>query len=93
MYRFYVGIAGGSLGWIRWRNTIPNSVFPDWMRRFGDFWGTMAWGNPISEEAFQELVEISQELGFYDDTLPTNGDEPTSDLEHGDPGPMERQDS
>ena len=54
-YNFYVSSMGGSLGWIRWRNTIPDSVLPAWMSRYGTSWGTLYWGNPVSEEAFQDF--------------------------------------
>jgi len=81
-YRFYVSSMGGSLGWIRWRNTIPCSVLPPWMLRFGTFWGTLHWGNPVSEEAFRELVKISEEMGLYGDPALGGSDQPAENLEH-----------
>lgn len=91
MYKFRTDSMGGSLGWIRWRNTIPGSVLPTWMLRFGTFWGTLAWGNPISEEAFQELIKISEEMGLYGERLPTRVDQPTQDLEYQNSGSLEPQ--
>lgn len=82
MYRFKIDSMGGHCGWIRWRNTIPSSMLPLWMPRFDAFWGTLHWGNVVSEEAFRELVKISEELGLYGEPLPISGDQSTSDLEH-----------
>lgn len=82
MYKFRIDLMGGSLGWIRWRNTISSSVLPAWMLRFSIFWGTWAWGNPASEEAFRELVKISEEMGLYGEPLPISGEQSTSNLEH-----------
>ena len=81
-YNFYVSSMGGSLGWIRWRNTIPDSVLPAWMSRYGTFWGTLYWGDPVSEVAFQGLVKISQEMGLYGDPASGGSDQPAANLEH-----------
>jgi hypothetical protein len=93
MYEFRIGVMGGSLGWVRWRNTIPESVSLKRMRCFGTFWGTMCWGGPVSEEAFQQLVEISEEMGLYGERFSNRVEQPTQDLEHRDSGSLERQNS
>jgi hypothetical protein len=65
-YGFRVSSAGGQLGWIHWRNKIPLDVLPAWMRAYSrDYEGLISWQSPLTEQAYAELVAISEELGFY----------------------------
>lgn len=92
-YRFHINSVGGSLGWIRWRNTIADSLLPPLMSGCGPLWGTLHWGNAVSEEAFQQLVQISEEMGLYGESPSTRVEQPTQDLEYRDSGSLERQNS
>ena len=65
-YRFCVNAAGGQFGWFRWRNTIPRDTWPEWMHFKDNFWGAIGWSSALSEQACNELVALSEDLGMYD---------------------------
>lgn len=65
-YRFYANSAGGQFGRLRWRNTIPRDVWPEWMHLKDNFWGTIGWSSALSEQAYSELIALSEDLGMYD---------------------------
>lgn len=67
-YGFRISDQSGQLGWLRWRNTTPSSTLPNFLRQYQNgFWGRVSMGNWLTEEAYRELVQISEDLGFYDD--------------------------
>ncbi len=66
-YDFRISDRGGQFGWLIWRNTLLIGKLPDWVETYRKhFWGRTWLHTAAQEQAFQELVEISEDLGFYD---------------------------
>ena len=78
-YGFYVNSKGGQFGWLNWRNKIPVKLV-GYMKLYENvFWGRCWLDSAEREAAMQELIRISEDLGFYD--ADTSSSEPrTQDL-------------
>jgi hypothetical protein len=66
-YDFYISERGGQFGWFTWRNTVPIGKLPNWIETsHRHFWGRTWLHTAAQEQAWQELIQISEDLGFYD---------------------------
>jgi hypothetical protein len=65
-YDFRISDRGGQFGWVIWRNTLPIGKLPNWVETYRKcFWGRTWLHTAAREQAFQELAQISEDLGFY----------------------------
>jgi len=65
-YGFRISDKGGQIAWFAWSNTLPIGKLPDWVEtRHKHFWGRVWLHTAAREQALQELVQISEDLGDY----------------------------